>query len=171
MSTIWEEIISYDQSMLDLYTQRKKEKRLQKGRVTLTSDYFENEIFSQLIPAMRSTLNMAMQKCALKHQKCIFNGIDCLAEVLFNRNPKHTDRANNWTPAYFLFYDPETSIRPKYPLSWILTRKQAALIIQKWVRGYKVRKQKEVQEMKEFWKVRLKNDSRVINVHLQVYCC
>lgn len=45
------------------------------------------------------------------------------------------------------------SPRPYYPKSWLWTEDEAALYIQKYVRGWLVRKRSDVQEMRQFWKV------------------
>lgn len=46
-----------------------------------------------------------------------------------------------------------SSPRPIYPKSWRWTKEQAALRIQRYVRGWIVRKRNDVQELRQFWKV------------------
>lgn len=58
------------------------------------------------------------------------------------------------------------SPRPYYPKSWLWTEEEAALHIQRYVRGWLVRKQAEVQEMRQFWKVEI---SIYRKSHLLIY--
>lgn len=46
-----------------------------------------------------------------------------------------------------------SSPRSIYPQSWLWSKEEAALYIQKYVRGWLVRKRADVQEMRQFWKV------------------
>lgn len=50
---------------------------------------------------------------------------------------------------YIFFFSP----RPIYPKSWLWTKEEAALYIQRYVRGWLVRRRADVQEMRQFWKV------------------
>lgn len=49
---------------------------------------------------------------------------------------------------YFIF-----SPRPYYPKSWLWSEDEAALYIQRYIRGWLVRKRTDIQEMRQFWKV------------------
>ncbi|XP_048514310.1 IQ domain-containing protein K-like [Athalia rosae] len=120
------------------------------------AEFLDKEIFPLLLPAMKKMLEQARKWDALEIQKCRFNGIDFLAEVLWNSNPRHPGRAERWMdvfsiPPFRLFL--RLNPRPIYPKSWLWTRDEGALIIQKWVRGWLVRKREDVQEMRLFWKV------------------
>ncbi|KAL1129259.1 hypothetical protein AAG570_013788 [Ranatra chinensis] len=54
------------------------------------------------------------------------------------------------------------SPRERYPLSWIYTEDEAAIIIQRNLRGWLVRKDPEVEEMRQFWKaLRLEKEEEV----------
>lgn len=50
---------------------------------------------------------------------------------------------------YVFFFSP----RPIYQKSWLWTKEEAALHIQRYVRGWLIRKRIDVQEMRQFWKV------------------
>lgn len=52
---------------------------------------------------------------------------------------------------YFIIFF--SSPRPIYPKSWVWTKEEAASHIQRYVRGWLVRKRADVQEMRQFWKV------------------
>jgi len=60
--------------------------------------------------------------------------------------------------------------RTLYPLSWLLTRDEAAIMIQSYYRGYYIRKAEDVQEMRIFWKTikqeamekQIENDEKLV---------
>ncbi|XP_069702043.1 IQ domain-containing protein K-like [Periplaneta americana] len=117
--------------------------------------YLDAEVFPYLLPALEQMLHKAQEWKCLEVQKCKFNGLDYLAEILWNRNPRYPERTLSWK---YIFHIPFVKDwladhpRPYYPLSWLLTENEAALIIQAAVRGFLVRCQPDVQEMRQFWK-------------------
>ncbi|KAK2586800.1 hypothetical protein KPH14_011825 [Odynerus spinipes] len=119
------------------------------------SNYLNREIFLFLLPAMEEMLAEARRWDALRLQKCRFNGLDYLAELLWNRNPKHPKRALKWRDVFDI---PQFKLllrlhpRPIFPISWLLTKNEAALHIQRYIRGWLVRRRDDVQEMRQFWK-------------------
>nr|XP_012139493.1 PREDICTED: IQ domain-containing protein K-like [Megachile rotundata] len=122
----------------------------------LPSHYLEKNIFYLLLPAVEETLKEASRWNALRIQKCRFNGLDYIAELLWNFNPRrskiHSPLLNVFEiPAFkeYLLQHP----RPYYPKSWLWSEGHAALRIQRYVRGWLVRKREDVQEMRQFWKV------------------
>ncbi|CAG9561145.1 unnamed protein product [Danaus chrysippus] len=118
-------------------------------------DYVKRDIFVHLIPALEETLNKAIIWEALKIQKCFFNGIDHIAQVLWNNNPKYPARKimdlhlfnMPWVREYL-----KIKPRPYYPKSWLWPENYAATLIQKSVRQYFVQREEEVQEMRDFWR-------------------
>ncbi|XP_014477363.1 PREDICTED: IQ domain-containing protein K-like isoform X3 [Dinoponera quadriceps] len=118
-------------------------------------DYLDREIFPILLSAMREMLIEVHRRDALKG-KCSFNALDCLAEILWNRNSLHPNRSHTWTD---IFGIPQFQLwlrshpRPIYPKSWLWTKEEAALRIQRYIRGWLVRKRADVQEMRQFWKI------------------
>ncbi|XP_012533084.1 IQ domain-containing protein K-like [Monomorium pharaonis] len=119
-------------------------------------DYLNKNIFPTLLAAMKEMLLEADRQNALKTHKCSFNGLDYLAEILWNRNSRHPSRSRVWQnvfdiPQFKLWL--KSHPRPIYPKSWLWTREEAALRIQRNIRGWLVRKRVDVQEMRQFWKV------------------
>ncbi|KOC68712.1 IQ domain-containing protein K [Habropoda laboriosa] len=122
----------------------------------LPSNYLNQRIFGLLIPALKETLIEASKWNALRVQKCRFNGLDYISEILWNRNPR---RSQIYFPSLNVFDIPpfreylRLHPRPYYPKSWLWSEDEAALYIQRYVRGWFVRKRADVQEMRQFWKV------------------
>ncbi|CAL7941478.1 unnamed protein product [Xylocopa violacea] len=128
---------------------------IQEDEDLLPSNYLDKNIFGLLIPALKETLSEASNWDALRIQKCRFNGLDYIAQILWNRNPR---RSKIYSPPLDVFDIPpfkeylRLHPRPYYPKSWLWSKDEAALRIQKYVRGWLVRKCTDVQEMRQFWK-------------------
>ncbi|KAF7388829.1 hypothetical protein HZH66_009966 [Vespula vulgaris] len=155
---LWQSIVDEYEEKQSQYTEWKKEQESSAVVVPyqdVSSNYLNRKIFPLLLPAMENMLVEARRWDALRIQKCRFNGIDYLAETLWNLNPKYPKRAIKW---HTVFEIPQFKLllrlhpRPIFPLSWLLTKDEAALYIQRYVRGWLVRKRDYVQEMRQFWK-------------------
>ncbi|KAI4488941.1 hypothetical protein M0804_004439 [Polistes exclamans] len=155
---LWQSIIDEYEEKRARYTEWKKRKENSSIVVPYQdrpSNYLNKEIFPLLLPAMEKMLAEAHRWNVLKVQKCRFNGLDYLAEILWNLNPKYPKRKIKW---HTVFEIPQFKLllrlhpRPIFPMSWLLTKEEAALYIQKYVRGWLVRKSDNVQEMRQFWK-------------------
>ncbi|XP_053606483.1 IQ domain-containing protein K-like [Plodia interpunctella] len=161
----WRQIVEeHEQRMQELkeYSESKKEPIVKAPFLKTECDYIKNEVFVHLLPALTETLNKAKIWEALIRQKCFFNGIDHISQVLWNNNPRYQERKhNNW----HLFNMPwvrdylKKHPRPYYPKSWLWPEEYAATVIQKTVRQYFVQRDEEVQEMRDFWrKLELERD-------------
>ncbi|XP_023936741.1 IQ domain-containing protein K-like [Bicyclus anynana] len=154
----WNEIVEEsDRNLKEIadYAQSKKEEIKKPPFYKSECDYILKEIFVYLIPALEETLNKAVTWDALKYQKCFFNGVDHIAQLLWTSNPRYPHRLQNRLHLFnmpwvreILKKDP----RPYYPKSWLWPEEYAATLIQKTVRQYFVQRDDEVQELREFWK-------------------
>ncbi|KAG6442247.1 IQ domain-containing protein K [Manduca sexta] len=154
----WQQILEEsNQKLLDIekYKESKKECVPRAPFLRTENDYIKNEVFVHLIPALEETLNKAKMWEALVLQKCFFNGIDHIAQLLWNNNPRYPERKIKdlhifnmpWVRRYL-----KEKPRPFYPKSWLWPENYAATLIQKTVRQYFVQREDEVQEMREFWR-------------------
>ncbi|KAF5304052.1 hypothetical protein FQA39_LY01837 [Lamprigera yunnana] len=117
--------------------------------------FFEENFAGILRETLVATLNKAKELDAIKNQKQMFSPLDYIAEMLWNRSPRHPERANGWVSIFDMDWAIEWlkhhSPRPYYPLSWVWTDDFAATKIQAYVRGYWVRCRADIQEMRQFW--------------------
>nr|XP_033335740.1 IQ domain-containing protein K-like [Megalopta genalis] len=120
-----------------------------------SSNYIDQQVFRLLLPTLEETLLAADKWNALRIQKCRFNGLDHLAEILWNRNLRRYRRISSHIRAFDIpLFQRWLSVRPPYPKSWLWSKDGAALCIQRHVRGWLIRKRVDVQELRQFWKVR-----------------
>ncbi|XP_054008795.1 IQ domain-containing protein K-like [Hylaeus anthracinus] len=147
-----------------------EEEALTAGRERDQSSYVEERIFHLLLPALEETLFEASKWNALRVQKCRFSGLDYLAEILWNRNPR---RSRVFSPplnaADIPLFKQWLRLRPPYPKSWLWSEDEAALHLQRFVRGWLVRKRTDVQEMRQFWKVNKRNTTHTLLDRFFIY--
>lgn len=117
--------------------------------------FLEDHIFPFLKGILVDTLNKAKELDCVKHQKSTFNGLDFIAEQLWNINPRYLERNDTRT---YIFDMPWVvqwlgdNPRPYFPLSWVWSRAYGATKIQAYMRGHWARSRRDVQEMRQFWK-------------------
>uniref|UniRef100_A0A8C2YTV2 IQ motif containing K n=1 Tax=Chinchilla lanigera TaxID=34839 RepID=A0A8C2YTV2_CHILA len=123
--------------------------------------YLETFIFPVLLPGMASLLHQARQEKCFERKRTKFIACDFLTEWLYNQNPK---RAGEPFTEFFsipcveewLMHNP----RPPIPLSLLLTEEEAVIIIQSFWRGYLVRCDPEIQELRQ-WQKKLREDKHI----------
>ncbi|KAM6166309.1 IQ domain-containing protein K [Erethizon dorsatum] len=128
-------------------------------------EYLETFIFPVLLPGMACLLHQAKQEKCFERKRTKFIACDFLTEWLYNQNPKRigepfTEFFSIPCVEEWLKYNP----RPPIPLSLLLTEEEAVIIIQSFWRGYLVRCDPEIQELRQ-WQKKLREDK---HIHQQV---
>lgn len=116
-------------------------------------EYLEAFIFPTLIPAMMEMLREAKKERCFERKRTKFNACDFLTEYLYKNNPcKLPDERSEiglWE-IQFVKEHLEKNPRAPLPLSLLWSEEEATLKIQSFWRGYKVRSQPDVFEMREW---------------------
>ncbi|XP_073218381.1 IQ domain-containing protein K isoform X3 [Lepidochelys kempii] len=99
-------------------------------------EYLEYYIFPVLLPGMAELLHQAKKEKCFERKRTKFISCDFLTEWLYNP-------------------------RPPIPLSLLLSEEEACKIIQSFWRGYRVRCDTEVQELRQ-WQKQLREDKNII---------
>ncbi|XP_051877319.1 IQ domain-containing protein K isoform X4 [Pristis pectinata] len=122
--------------------------------------YLEHYVFPVLLPGLFETLTQAKKEKCFERKRTKFNACDFLAEWLYNNNQSRSDKkfiaffeipfVKNWL---------QDHPRPPIPLSLLLSEDEAALVIQSFWRGYRVRCDSEIQELRQ-WQRELREENR-----------
>ncbi|CAC5409349.1 IQ domain-containing protein K [Mytilus coruscus] len=114
-------------------------------------EYLEHYVFPWLLPALEDMLRQAKKEKCLERKRTKFNALDYLTETLYKKNPLHKDRENvTLEEIPFVKEWLKDHPRPPLPLSLIWTEDEATQIIQNYWRGFLVRKDPEVQELRQW---------------------
>ncbi|XP_033106688.1 IQ domain-containing protein K-like [Anneissia japonica] len=125
-------------------------------------EYLEGYIFPVLLQGMLEMLKQAKKERCFERKRFRFNGCDFLTEYLWKHNPYKFGRENdNLDDIPFVHKILAECPRPALPLSLIWTEEEAAIVIQSFWRGYLVRRQEEVQELR-VWQKELRDENEDI---------
>ncbi|MGH0148625.1 UNVERIFIED_CONTAM: hypothetical protein FKN15_013383 [Acipenser sinensis] len=115
-------------------------------------EYLENYLFPALLPGMEAMLAQAQRECCLEG-----------CQVGKKRDWEAMGEPGSTAACSF-----KPSPRPPIPLSLLLSDESAAILIQAGWRGYKVRCDPEVQELRQ-WQKELREESRDIGQRVQEF--
>lgn len=138
-----------------------------------TIEYLEKFVYPILLKGIDQLLIEAEKRKCLERKRSAFNALDYLTRYLYFKNPNRirssgeqdqpltdTDQALENIPfvrVHFAKYP-----RAPLPKSLLWTEEEAALIIQSFYRGYRVRKHAEIQELRQ-WQREWREANR--NIH------
>ncbi|NXU89683.1 IQCK protein, partial [Xiphorhynchus elegans] len=127
-------------------------------------EYLEYYIFPVLLPGLAGLLREAEKEKCFEGRRTKFIALDFLTEWLYNKNPKREDESfTEFFSIPFVMDWLKDHPRPPIPLSLLLSEEEASIIIQSFWRGYRVRCDSEVQQLRQ-WQKKLREEKHIHKV-------
>jgi len=139
-----------------------------------TIEYLDKHVYPILLKGIEQLLIEAEKRKCLERKRSAFNALDYLTRYLYYKNPKRIHLSDeeqtqqlsdtNQILENIPFVHTHFQLYPRAPLpkSLLWSEEEAALIIQSFYRGYRVRKQDEIQELRQ-WQHEWRESNR--NIH------
>ncbi|CAF4916285.1 unnamed protein product [Rotaria sp. Silwood1] len=138
-----------------------------------TIEYLEKYVYPILLKGIEQLLIEAEKRKCLERKRSAFNALDYLTRYLYYKNPNRINLSDEQNQQLsdinqlledipFVRIHFEKYPRAPLPKSLLWSEEEATLIIQSYYRGYRVRKQPEVQELRQ-WQREWREANR--NIH------
>ncbi|NXG05733.1 IQCK protein, partial [Sakesphorus luctuosus] len=127
-------------------------------------EYLEYHIFPVLLPGLAELLHEAEKENCFEGRRTKFIASDFLTEWLYNKNPKRKNES--FTELFSIPFVKDwlkDHPRPPTPLSLLLSEEEASIIIQSFWRGYRVRCDSKIQELRQ-WQKKLREEKHINKV-------
>jgi len=115
------------------------------------TEYLNTYVFPWLLPALEAMLKQAKVEKCFERRRTKFNACDFITEYLYRNNPNSTDETRRdielWDIPFVKEFLKEHP-RPPLPMSLIWSDEEAALKLQSFWRGYLIRREPDVQELR-----------------------
>lgn len=148
----------------------------QNAKDMTTIEYLEKYVYPILLKGIEQLLIEAEKRKVLERKRSAFNALDYLTRYLYYKNPQRIHLSEEQEVEKQTLSDTNESLenipfvrthfekypRPPLPKSLLWSEEEAALIIQSFYRGYLIRKQPEVQELRQ-WQREWRESNR--NIH------